>query len=347
MKKIFAILTALIMTLGGVLAGEPAQADQADKVKQIIEKLAPGVLSQTNSADLLTVAKQAGGNQKQGIRLSSISGDQKSRISMTVTFASNMESAGSGISVLSGDEGAISALSQATENGFRVLTTLTSSPKSNRFDFNFDLPTSVEVKTTPNGYLVTTGNQVLGSVAKPWAIDGDGQSLRTHFEWKDNVLTQVLDENLSTITYPVVMDPAWGYIQQYNMTHSPATNMSRLKTCFNCYFPVPGAPRDYPVVGQLLPLRILAIGNFECRMGPTFKGTNYEAFEFFATKNHVDGYGSNITFEFMLVGGQSRLVVSGYVVNDFFVFGQGPYVAFAGATWQIFANNLNSTSPRS
>jgi hypothetical protein len=345
-KKIFAIVTAIVMALGVALAGEPAQADQADKVKQIIEKLAPGILSQTNSAELLTVAQQAGSSQKQGIRLSSLSSDKKSRISMTVPFASTLESAGSGISVLSGEDDAIRAVSQSTANGFRVLTTLTSSPKSNRFDFKFELPTSVEVQTNANGFLVTDGSRVLGSVAKPWAIDGDGQGLRTHFEWKDSVLTQVLDEALSTITYPVVMDPAWGYIQQYNMSHSPATNMSRLQTCFNCYFPVPGAPRAYPVQGQLLPLRILAIGNFECKMGPTFTGTNYRAFEFFATKNHVDGYGSNITFEFMLVGGQSQLVVSGYVVNDFFTIGQGGYVLGAGATWQIFAINLNSSTPR-
>ncbi|MFM6939173.1 MAG: hypothetical protein ACKOUD_00910, partial [Rhodoluna sp.] len=146
MKKMLAIVVAIIIALGGVLAGEPAQADQADKVTQIIEKLAPGVLSQTSSAELLNVAKQVLGSGKQGIRLNSISSDRKTQISMTLAFASSIESTSSGVSVLSGDDDAIHAVSQSTENGFRVLTTLTSSPKSNRFDFKFNVPMNLDVQ---------------------------------------------------------------------------------------------------------------------------------------------------------------------------------------------------------
>lgn len=265
---------------------------------------------------------------------------------MTVPFAKYIIKGAAGISVLSGDEAVINAVSQSTPNGFRVLMTLTAAPKSNRFDFKFDLPGGMDTQPSPNGFLVSSGSRVLGSVAKPWAIDGDGRSLKTHFEWKDETLTQVLDENLETVSYPIVLDPAWGYIQQYDLDFSPVTSFNRLKTCFNCYFPVDGAPRNYPTQGQLLPLTVARIGNFECTMGPTFTGTNYRAFEFFATKNHVDGYGSNITFEFMLVGGKSKLVVEGYVVNDFFIVGQYFYVVSADYTWQLFANNLNSPTPR-
>lgn len=344
MKKIFAIVTSIVMALGVVFAGEPAQADQADKVKQIIEKLAPGILSQTNSAELLNVTKLVEGSQKKGIRLSSLSSDTKTRISMTVAFASNIESKGLGLSVLSGEDDAIRAVTQPTVNGFRVLTTLTSSPKSNRFDFKFELPTSFGVQTTPNGFLVTAGSQVLGSLAKPWAIDGEGQSLRTHFEWDGSLLTQVLDENLSTIQYPVVMDPAWGYTYQYNLVFRASTNMSRLKTCFNCYFPVAGAPRDYPKFGQLLPLQV-AVFNFECTMGQTIQTPDYASFQFNATRNHIDGFGSNIIFQFIRVDSKNVLVVDAYIVNSLDLI-RGIYKPAAALNWQTFASNLNSPTPR-
>ena len=346
MKKLTAIIAAFSLTLGGVLIGGPAQADQSDQVIQIINRLAPGLLAQTSRDELLTLSKQTSDNLKQGVQLYSLARDKKSSVKMTVPFAKNIVKGAEGISVLSGDEAAINAVSQSTPNGFRVLMTLTAAPKSNRFDFKFDLPSGMDTQPSPNGFLVSSGSRVLGSVAKPWAIDGNGRLLKTHFEWKDETLTQVLDENLETVSYPVVLDPAWAYIQQYDLDFSPVTSFNRLKTCFNCYFPVDGAPRNYPTQGQLLPLTVGGIGNFECTMGPTFTGSNYRVFEFFATRNHVDGYGSKIAFEFLLVGGKSKLVVEGFVVNNFYLFGQYFYVLSAGYTWQRFANNLNSPAPR-
>jgi hypothetical protein len=121
--------------------------------------------------------------------------------------------------------------------------------------------------------------------------------------------------------------------------------MSTLHDCFNCKFPINGAPEDFPAPNQLLPLTVGGIGNFECRMGiETFVDEQvWVSYDFFfnATANRVDGLGSGISFSFQFFPGDATysLLVSAHVVNDFWPV-QNHYRGLAFAQWAIFANNL-------
>ena len=86
----------------------------------------------------------------------------------------------------------------------------------------------------------------------------------------------------------------------------------------------------------------MAFSNFECRFRLEITSTNYFAFQFDATKNHIDGLGSNIVFEFKLVGGARKLIVSSYVVNDAWWLNNDAYRAGAAVNWALFAHTLNA-----
>src|SRR5699024_5663271 len=139
----------------------------------------------------------------------------------------------------------------------------------------------------------------------------------------------------------------WGYVFTYDIAKSPSTAWGDLNSCFNCEFPVAGAPASFPSYYQLLPLEVGWPGtwfvlNFHCRVAQVYTTPpGYYAWQFNATANHIDGYGSNIIFEIKYVGGQSKLVVDAYIVNDFWL-GNDVYAGGAAWNWQNFANNLSS-----
>ena len=344
-KKVsFGLVIGLLATT--VVGGQSASAVESQHTIQVVRDAVPGLDLRAPVRGSLDLHESSRSMKGDSIQLVSKSGYVEESLTFSIDYVNEVTSMDAGSIALSGDDPSVSALADGTPNGFQVFTTLNSAPKSKRFDYTFDVPANTVLIETPEGFLMQVGERVIGSIDLPWAVDSNGRQLKTHFEWKNRVLTQVLDEKVSQLSYPVVLDPAWGYIQQYNLTYSPAANFAKLQTCFNCYFPVAGAPRKYPTYGQLLPLRVLEVGNLECTMGPPFTGMDYRAFQFYAPKNHVDGYGSNITFQFVKVGTQSKLVVDAYVVNHFFIVGQYFYVSMAGLQWQLFANNLNSSTPR-
>ena len=176
---------------------------------------------------------------------------------------------------------------------------------------------------------------------EPWAIDANGNEVPTSFTWQDGTLTQHVDLTSPDIAYPVVADPAWTYGYKFAVSKTAAQARALLRSCFNCYFPVSGAPRAYPSTGQLLPLKVGPF-NFECK----FAGNSTDSlgrwigFKFNARKNHIDGLGSRISFGFETVSGKEYLLVSAYIVNDSIWVKNAFYRSGAIQTWQKCANTI-------
>lgn len=176
--------------------------------------------------------------------------------------------------------------------------------------------------------------------------------------WNDGVLTQTVDLDTPDIEFPVLMDPAWSYTHSTDViNHSPTQIRNKLKGCFNCFFPVEGAPSAYPKFNTYLPLKVRPfVGSpiwwdfscwFDVEGYEVFDGLPYFSYRFRASSTHVDGAGSSIAFDFnpIVKPGDSKvrtvLVVSGYVVNsDPIGTGQPAYTFAASATWNQFAYNL-------
>ncbi|TPG05152.1 hypothetical protein EAH85_14385 [Curtobacterium flaccumfaciens] len=144
---------------------------------------------------------------------------------------------------------------------------------------------------------------------------------------------------------PVFVIQSFSYTKNYSIGKTkPSTAWTRMHNCFNCYFPISGAPRAYPSRGQDLPLKASfagVTGNFHCKMGQT---TKYAAenwgWYFDAASGHVDGVGSQIYFSFFQDhDGSYKLSVTGMILND---FGPGnyPYTVLAEAQWAKLASNI-------
>lgn len=80
---------------------------------------------------------------------------------------------------------------------------------------------------------VSDGENFLGGIDAPWAVDADGQPLPTHYEISGSTLTQVVDT--TGATFPVVADPTvqfFGpYIQVHLNRHESITAVSGFTAC--------------------------------------------------------------------------------------------------------------------
>lgn len=249
-----------------------------------------------------------------------------------------------------------------TDTGARILTAYQKPQGSYESRTTFDLPAGVVPEQRPNGqWLLKRGTDVIGSLLAPWALDAAGRSLATTYRWDGATLVQDVDVPADA-TFPVVADPAWSYTwTAVVQVGSPKSVHDDLHSCFNCTFPVEGAPKAFPKPGQKLPLIVRpAVGfpisaPFTCIFGqeqyigtgnPLYPAGDF-AFYFNAAKGHIDGEGSLISFDFdgtpsdvpRDAGETMRFYVNGNIMNS--TPGGIPrsaYLTGAKSTWALFLN---------
>lgn len=246
--------------------------------------------------------------------------------------------------VFAASAGDLAAYVKATPGGGQVY--FASADTSHLTNMYVQVPIDEGAQLVPapasiGGYLMLElDNSTVMILDKPWARAADGQELETSNELDGDRLIQHV-ETSATTAFPILADPAWDYALKYDIgVRTPNSVKATLHSCFNCKFPISGAPAAFPAINQLLPLTVAVIGNFECRMGlettvdePVW--VSYDDF-FNATANHIDGAGSGITFSFQFFYGDSTysMLVSAHVVNDFGgPVGQAVYTAGAAAQW--------------
>jgi hypothetical protein len=234
---------------------------------------------------------------------------------------------------------------QPLEVGFRVLNISINGDAPKEYAFEIDIPEGAVPELVMGTVRVNRGDEILGSIKEPWAYDGDGNTVETYFTLDESKVTQHLKTNSDTV-YPVVSDPNWGYVSVHNLKGSYLVAWERLHACFNCYFPVAGAPSKWPSYGQLLPLYLdfeLYQVPMECVMNYSVIYATSRRWKFLATRNHLDGYGSTIIFDLRRISsGANQLVVDAFIVNDLILgFANHIYEDNAEANWKKFADNLN------
>jgi hypothetical protein len=208
--------------------------------------------------------------------------------------------------------------------------------------------------------VITRDGTYLGTITTPWAFDSKGRNLNTWFTLDNSQLTQHISID-KQVSYPVTSDPNWSYTfdTMVNTTHgvggihasyrSPAYVTNLLKACFNCYFPISGAPKTYPYVGQTMPLQIqMPIFSFATKPAPVKVSAVYSyGWKFTALPGHVDWVGSTITFLWYAdFDGRLHLSVVGSIANpNPCGFGTDDachvtYPLIAGGSWAQLFNNV-------
>lgn len=117
-----------------------------------------------------------------------------------------------------------------------------------------------------------------------------------------------------------------------------------LRRCFNCSFPVSGAPRTYPRNGQFLPL--VTCAGAKCWKAPvrSYTAAPYGVFRkltLVAQNGHFDGAGSKVVFTLSLnLRGELMLNVEAWVVKPTIADAINKWGA--GAKWMRFADRLGT-----
>ncbi|WP_166906157.1 hypothetical protein [Mycobacterium sp. DL440] len=127
---------------------------------------------------------------------------------------------------------------------------------------------------------------------------------------------------------------------------------NELHRCFNCNFPMGGAPKEFPKVGDKLPLEIKMAGvkmaNFPVQVTQAEKTGSEINIEFVTLPGHVDGPGSTIHFRFFEQGGELHLGVNAHITDP----GpgtqpppvgpvlRGMYTGVAHLNWQPYIDRL-------
>ncbi|MCX2965692.1 hypothetical protein [Gordonia aquimaris] len=155
---------------------------------------------------------------------------------------------------------------------------------------------------------------------------------------------------------PHLVSDGGGYTLQLKSKgeHGPDTSdigprdvAALLRECFNCYFPVEGAPKEFPDVGDELPLVIDipdGMGPMQApvRVTEVVETDDDFSFEFVGLENHFDGEGSTVRFHFWNDTEQLRLNVYANTtdapVPDYF------NARVAEIVWGRFLGNVVSAS---
>ncbi|MFI0448884.1 hypothetical protein [Actinomadura sp. 6N118] len=117
----------------------------------------------------------------------------------------------------------------------------------------------------------------------------------------------------------------------------PSKAMKKLKSCFNCTFPVSGAPKKYPKKGQKLPLKACWFKKV-CNAPVKFYPKGKYGWYFVAQKGHFDGKGSKVHFHWYQKKKVLYLRVWAYVANP--SVPDSANKAGAHEAWSQFAKNM-------
>jgi hypothetical protein len=289
-------------------------------------------------------------------------------VSFKMDGTTTMQSQDSGITTFATDTKDVARYVAENEAGVQVLTAYAKPQASYESRTTFNLPEGTTPVERENGdWYLRSGTQTTGVILAPWARDAAGKELATEYRWEGSTLVQSVDVPASA-TFPVVADPAWTYTWSATVTvGSPTDIHNKMHNCFNCIFPVEGAPKAFPREGQKLPLVVRAFPgapfpvDFTCIFrteqwvpagNQLFPDGDF-GFVFDAGKGHVDGVGSWISFDWYgtksspskpIASEQMQLIIYGSIVNSNPAgIPRAAYLTGAKTNWGNFLSNYTST----
>lgn len=176
---------------------------------------------------------------------------------VSISFSGNGQEAleSNGIVAYDDSSRASSQLIQPLSAGFRVIRILENSQASEDYTYEISIPKGAVLEPVFGSIRVVRGDEIIGSLKTPWALDALGNELPTSYALDGNRVTQHIDVTEDTV-FPVVADPAWGYVYTFSLVHTPSSDWNKLHRCFNCYFPVTGAPKSWPPAGKYYPCEL-------------------------------------------------------------------------------------------
>lgn len=345
-------MLALIFAATSALATECALDINDPTV--IMNQIAPGLTAETSLSSSYSTTSSSSNDVASSISVPAVAGlpvrvnpgnaaGRGKAVDITIDYALGYGNTTKGITTFHAK--AAVAYVQPLSNGARFLTAIENSTAGTDFSYKFSVSEGAHLIAIPGGFnlLVDASGNYIGTLGDAWAKDATGADLPTHYEWNSGTLTQHVDYTKDTV-FPVLLDPAWNYdydfsatLPGYFATYSKATSNDvdhLLRGCFNCYFPISGAPRAYPVDGQILSLNASPFSFILIKAPVRVQTVSMGAMQFVAQAGHFDGAGSTITFAWYNgIGGYIHLYVHAHVMIDNGGPANAANATIAGVNW--------------
>ncbi len=122
---------------------------------------------------------------------------------------------GDGSIAFAGDSETLSVNVMVAEEATRISVVIASDDQPEEFTYDFGAAAIVELQEDGSALVFeadrsdpeSNAEVSVASIAAPWAIDADGNSLDTHYEAEGGTLVQVVEHRSGEVAYPVVADP--------------------------------------------------------------------------------------------------------------------------------------------
>ena len=196
--------------------------DQLEAASAIdaIEAVAPNVMANTTGAKASdgTAVIADGEGATSLIPMDATDGIQMkvpdgSDVVVGLPFASTADEAvhsnKAGVVVYDNNNGSSTVPVARRDGSLQISTVITSSEAPRRYDYSLTLPANAQLELTSDGGARADGKGEAAAtvnVAPPWAMDANGNAVPTHYEVRNDVLTQVVEFDAET-AFPVVADP--------------------------------------------------------------------------------------------------------------------------------------------
>lgn len=228
------------MVAAAILASSVAVAGMAP-IAAVADSSAPDQMDDVAVAELITgaetIAVGAATPADAAVPIIRAEGDaaavslESSDVQVTLGSASDAVVSESGQYALVDDSSVTYAVSYPGEGSTRFSAVL-DAPTAVAPNWTFDSGTDL-LLLDDGSVSVSSGDQFLGGIDAPWAVDANGSSLPTHYVISGTTLTQIVDT--TGAAFPVVADPTvnfYGpYIQVHLNRHESITAVSGYAAC--------------------------------------------------------------------------------------------------------------------
>lgn len=225
---------ATLALAGLLLSGISAQAEtrQSDIGLNAVEEIVPGLVGETAAEPQTSITEIASSGS---VLVSDATGrEPNATASIELTGVETLSPTATGISHLEASADESEFLVQPLAQGFRILDVIPNASASKEFSFKIHAPAGTNLVQSLGSIRLELGDEILGVIRVPWAVDSNGDSVETHFELDGFTVTQVVYTTSDT-EYPVIADPNWGYAFTFSQVNSPLTSWNALHRCFNCF----------------------------------------------------------------------------------------------------------------
>lgn len=110
----------------------------------------------------------------------------------------------------------------ATDDGFASYIVILNEDAPTSYNFAFDMPSGYKLREDGNGGIeaLNDDGDVVGVITAPWAVDADGEAVRTSYKLSGSAIVQTIQH--SGAAYPVVADPSisfgWGVYMRWDLS---------------------------------------------------------------------------------------------------------------------------------